>query len=110
MVQLAEGVLSVVQPGLRRMGQPVYRLVDPLRRGGGICQDVLCQQILRMGIFQFSRLLQPLQRGALITLGTHAMQEHPADAVLEPVIRALIRQRPESAIGHGEVPTGLPFI
>ena len=92
------------------MGQPAYRLVDPLRRGGGICQDVLCQQILRMGIFQFSGFLQPLQRGTLIALGTHAMQEHPADAVLEPVIRTLIRQHPESIIGRREISDGLPLV
>ena len=88
-VQLSEGVLSAVQSGLRRMGQPVHRLTSPLPLGRGICEDVLCHLILRIGVFQFSGLLQPLQRSALILLCPHAMKEHPADAVLHIAVGAL---------------------
>ena len=40
-IQLAEGVLGIVQPSFRRMGQPDNRLIDSVRCGGGICKDVL---------------------------------------------------------------------
>ena len=109
-IQLAEGVLGIVQPSFRRMGQPDNRLIDSARCGGGICKDVLCHLILRMRIFQFGSFLQPLQGSALIPLCPYAVQEHPADAVLEPVIGALICQRPEALIGHGEIPGGLAVI
>ncbi len=73
-VQPSEGVLSAVQSGLRRMGQPAHHLTSLLRLGRGICEDVLCHLILRIGVFQFSGLLQPLQRGGLIPLCPYAME------------------------------------